>query len=328
MKLVSIVVPNYNCEEYLEKCLDSVINQTYPNIEIIICDNGSSDRSVPIIREYAKKDSRIKVLINEVNQGLINCYNRMFFEAKGDYIMIQDADDWCEVTRAEKQAAILDEYPVGLCLTDSYYYSQLNPVNRHEVGHSGPITIHTKETWAPATIMFRREILKDIPGFHTYFDRLTSYDRYFIMDIVARFGGYYLDECLYHVWARPNSDHRSIDLSEQRAVLKMISEDIYNKLKEQRIATGTDFLMSHDKKGMEKLERSMLNNKNFIAEKIRKFACIQIDYGNFANARELLVKALQVAPFYTKNYQSLLYYLRSSSKKPVQRTIHTETPGQ
>jgi len=317
MKLVSIVVPNYNCEEYLEKCLDSVVNQTYPNIEIIICDNGSADRSVEIIQEYAKRDSRIKVLINEVNQGLINCYNRMFFEAKGDYIMIQDADDWCELTRAEKQAAILDQYNVGLCLTDSYYHSQLYPKYRQEVGKSGLITIQTEETWAPATIMFRREILKSVPGFHAYFDRITSYDRYFIMDIVARFGGYYLDECLYHVWARPDSDHRSIDLSEERAILKMISEDIYNKLKEQRIATGTDYLMANNQKEMKALEHSMLHDKNFIAEKIRRFACIQIDYGNFVNAKALLLKAIQVAPLYTKNYQSVLYYLRSTSKKAL-----------
>ena len=188
MKLVTIVVPNYNCEEFLPKCLDSVTNQTYPNLEIIVCDNGSSDRSVAIINEYAKKDTRIKVLINKENQGLINCYNRMFFEATGDYIMIQDADDWCELTRAEKQAAILDAHDVGLCLTDSYYHSPLFPTSRHPRNCDDYLKAEDEETWAPATIMFRREILKEIPGFHSYFDRLTSYDRYFILDILARFG--------------------------------------------------------------------------------------------------------------------------------------------
>ena len=326
MKLVSIVVPNYNCEEYLEKCLDSVINQTYPNIEIIVCDNGSTDRSVSIINEFAKKDKRIKVLINEVNQGLINCYNRMFFEATGDYVMIQDADDWCDTTRAEKQAAILDQYNVGLCVTDAYYYSQLYPVNRQETGCSAPINVGTKETWAPATIMFRRSILNDIPGYHAYFDRLTSYDRYFVMDITSRFGGYYLDEPLYHVWARPNSDHRSIDLSEKRALLKLISEDIYYKLKEQRATTGTDYLKENNMEEMKKLERSILRNKNFIAEKIRKFACIQIDYGHLENAKELLVQALKISPFYMKNYQSLLYYMRANKTKDSARKLYKETP--
>ena len=326
MKLVTIVVPNYNCEEYLDKCLQSVVNQTYPNIEIIVCDNGSTDSSVSIINKWAARDKRIKVLINEQNIGLINTYNKMFFEAKGDYIMIQDSDDWCDLARAEKQAKILDEHPVGICLTDSYYYSQIYPVNDKRTGYSGPITIETEETWAPATIMFRRSILSDVPGFHYYFDRLTSYDRYMIMDMVARFGGYYLDEPLYHVWARPNSDHRSIDLTEKRALQKMISEDVYYILRDQRRKTGTDLLKENDMKGMEALEKKMLGDRKYIAEKIRKFACIQIDYGHYKNAQELLLRAIKTAPFYKMNYKSLLYLVRSKGKNKQKELIYTELP--
>ncbi|HRO41805.1 MAG TPA: glycosyltransferase family 2 protein [Flavipsychrobacter sp.] len=312
MKLVSIVVPNYNCEEFLPKCLDSVINQTYRNTEIIICDNGSSDRSVEILNEYAAKDSRIKVLINEENQGLINCYNRMFFAATGDYIMIQDADDWADLTRVEKQAAIMDEHGVGLCLTDSYYHSPLFPTSRVQRNYNGPIYAADEETWAPATIMFRREVLNEIPGFHSYFDRLTSYDRYFILDIISRYGGYYIDECLYHVWARPNSDHRSIDLTDKRAIKKLISEDIYYKLKEQRVKSGTDYLKENNTDGMEKLEGPMLHNKVFVADKLRLMACIQIDYGNLKAAKQLLLNAIKIAPFFSKNYRSLLYYYKAN----------------
>lgn len=322
MKLVSVVVPNYNCEDLLPKCLDSVINQTYSNLEIIICDNGSEDNSVAVIESYARKDPRIKMLINKENQGLINCYNRMFFEATGDYIMIIDADDWCDLERVEKQAAILNKHDVGLCLTDAFYHSPLFPSSRNERGYSGPIYPGDKETWAPATIMFRREILKTIPGFNTYFDRLTSYDRYFILEILSSFGGYYLDECLYHVWARANSDHRSIDLSDKKAMRKMISEDIYNKLKEQRLRTGTDYLKDNNPAGLKKLEKEMISDKKFIAEKIRKFACIQIDYGHFSNARELLFKAIKTAPFFPRNYQTLLYYFRAQRNQKALNVQH------
>lgn len=313
MKLVTVVVPNFNCEEYLPKCLEHIVSQTYQNLEIIICDNGSSDRSIPIIQEWAAKDSRIKTIIHEENIGLIHVYNKMFEMATGDYICIQDSDDWCDLTRVEKQVAVLENHNVGLCLTDSYYYSQLYPVSTRKTGHSGLITIETQETWAPATIMFRKSVQKVIHGFHQYFDRLTSYDRYMIMDIVDRFGGYYLDEPLYHVWARPNSDHRSIDLTEKRALQKMISEDIYNILKEQRLKTGTDYLKDNDMDAMMKLENKMLGDKNYIAEKIRKYACIQIDYGKYENAKELLMTAIKKAPLYIRNYQSFLYYLRSKN---------------
>lgn len=324
MKLISVVVPNYNCAEYLPKCLDHIIRQTYPNIEIIVCDNGSTDNSVEIIQEWAARDSRIKVMINEVNIGALRTYNKMFQAAKGEYIMIQDSDDWCELDRVEKQMMVLDEHSVGLCLTDSYYYTQLAPIRDQKTGYSGPITIETKETWAPATIMFRRSVLKEVPGFHTYFDRVTSYDRYMILDIVDRFGGYYLDEPLYHVWARPNSDHRSIDLKEKRALEKMISEDIYYFLKDQRIKTGTDYLKENDLEAMRRLEHKMLKDSNYIAEKIRMFACIQIDYGLYENARELLFAAMKKAPFYPNTYRSFLYLLRMRGKAHVPVKEYTE----
>jgi hypothetical protein len=147
-----------------------------------------------------------------------------------------------------------------------------------------------------------------------------------IMDMVARFGGFYLDEPLYHVWARPNSDHRSIDLTEKKALQKMISEDIYYVLRDQRRKTGTDLLKDNDMKGMEELEKKMLSNRRYIAEKIRKFACIQIDYGHYKNAQELLLAAIKTAPFYKTNYQSLLYLLRTRSRSRQIEMRYTELP--
>lgn len=311
MKLVTVVVPNYNCEEYLDKCLEHVVGQTYKNLEIIVCDNGSEDNSVAIIRKWAEKDNRIVVLINEENQGLINCYNRMFFAATGDYVAIQDADDWCDLMRVEKQVAVLESHAVGMCVTNSVYYSHLEPPSYPDFGPSGNITVHSEEVWAPATIMFRREILEVIPGYHKYFDRLTSYDRYFIMDIVDRFGGYYLNDHLYHVWARPNSDHRSIDLTEIRALKKMLSQDTFWELKRQRVQTGTDWLKDNNMAAVEAYENKMLKDNKYIADKIRAFACIQIDYGNYEQAWELLIASFKKAPFFIENYKSLLYYFRS-----------------
>jgi glycosyltransferase involved in cell wall biosynthesis len=311
MKLISVVVPNYNCEEYLDKCLESVTSQTYKNLEIIVCDNGSEDGSVAIINQWAAKDPRIKVLINKENQGLINCYNRMFFEATGEYICIQDADDWCDLERVEKQARILDTHDVGLCVTNSMYYPQISEPFFEDFGTSRVVSLESREVWAPATIMFRSSILKEIPGYHSYFHKMTSYDRYFIMEILDKYNGYYLDECLYHVLARPRSDHRSIDLSDVNVFKKAISQDTYDELKRQRIATGTDWLKENDMEKMRAYEQKKLNDKDYIADKIRKFACIQIDYGNLKEGRTLLVAALKTSPFLKSNYRSILYYLKS-----------------
>ena len=73
-ELISVIVPIYNAEKYLEKCLDSIINQTYKNIEILLINDGSKDNSLKICKEYEKKDSRI-IVIDKQNKGVSNTRN-------------------------------------------------------------------------------------------------------------------------------------------------------------------------------------------------------------------------------------------------------------
>lgn len=91
--LISILVPVYNVEKYLAECIDSITNQTYKNIEIILVDDGSTDNSGAMCDEYAKKDSRIKV-IHQENQGLATVRNVSVAAATGDYIGFVDSDDF------------------------------------------------------------------------------------------------------------------------------------------------------------------------------------------------------------------------------------------
>ena len=94
-ELISVIIPVYNVEKYLKECLDSVINQTYKNIEIILVNDGSTDNSRDICESYAKLDNRIKV-INKENAGVSSARNRGVEEAKGEWITFIDADDWVE----------------------------------------------------------------------------------------------------------------------------------------------------------------------------------------------------------------------------------------
>lgn len=91
--LISIIIPVYNVEKYLSRCLDSVVNQTYKNLEIIIVDDGSTDDSGRICDEYKKRDDRIKVYHKE-NGGLSDARNFGIGKASGDYIGFVDSDDW------------------------------------------------------------------------------------------------------------------------------------------------------------------------------------------------------------------------------------------
>lgn len=93
--LISVVIPVYNVEEYIERCVDSVISQTYKNIEIILVDDGSPDNCPKICDDYAKKDKRVKV-IHKKNGGLSDARNAGINIAKGKYISFIDSDDYVE----------------------------------------------------------------------------------------------------------------------------------------------------------------------------------------------------------------------------------------
>lgn len=99
--MVSLIIPVYNVEKYLRKCLDSAVNQTFRYVEIIIVNDGSTDGCLSIIHEYALKDERIKV-IDQKNMGLSAARNNGLGIAVGDYIAFMDSDDWMDTCFLEK----------------------------------------------------------------------------------------------------------------------------------------------------------------------------------------------------------------------------------
>lgn len=90
--MISVIVPVYNVEEYLEECLESIKRQTYTDIEVILVNDGSIDRSKEICERYCEKDSRFK-LVNQENKGLSGARNRGMLESKGEFISFVDSDD-------------------------------------------------------------------------------------------------------------------------------------------------------------------------------------------------------------------------------------------
>lgn len=97
---VSLIVPVYNVEKYIARCLDYCINQTYSNIEIICINDGSTDGSLSILCEYAKRDKRIKV-ITQKNGGAGSARNNGIEQASGEYVSFIDSDDWTYLTLYE-----------------------------------------------------------------------------------------------------------------------------------------------------------------------------------------------------------------------------------
>lgn len=93
-KLVSVIIIAYNIEQYIEKCLDSVLNQTYTNLEIMVVDDASTDKTRQICDEYVGKDSRVKVIHLSKNEGAANARNLAIENTNGEYLTFIDGDDW------------------------------------------------------------------------------------------------------------------------------------------------------------------------------------------------------------------------------------------
>lgn len=108
-ELVSVIIPSYNSTKFIQQAIESVINQTYSNWEMIVVDDCSKDNSVKIIEEYQEKDNRIKLIEFKVNQGPARARNRAIKEARGRYIAFLDSDDIWLPNKLEKQIKFMKD---------------------------------------------------------------------------------------------------------------------------------------------------------------------------------------------------------------------------
>ena len=113
-KLISVILPCYKVEKYIDKCMDTIVNQTYKNLEIILVDDGSPDNCGKICDEWAKKDARVKVVHKE-NGGLSSARNAGMEVASGDFITFVDPDDCVDKTMYEKMIKRIEEENSDIC---------------------------------------------------------------------------------------------------------------------------------------------------------------------------------------------------------------------
>ena len=127
---VSVIIPVYNVESYLSECLDSIINQTLKDIEIICIDDCSTDNSYNILLEYANKDSRIKIIKNIENNGVGFARNVGQFSAIGDYIYFIDPDDYISLNFLEELYNTAVKYNSDIVNTNNIYNNENDIISR------------------------------------------------------------------------------------------------------------------------------------------------------------------------------------------------------
>lgn len=215
--LISIVIPVYNVEKYLKKCIESVMKQTYKNLEIILVDDGSTDLCSNICDEYEKKDKRIKV-IHKANGGLSDARNCGIDMAKGEYIGFVDSDDFIEEEMYERMYECIKKTNSDISICGKYI--------DYENGKSIPAikdkeTIVNEMTSKEALIklnsfykfdmatwdkLYKRELFKDIrfPYGKKCEDYYTTYKLFDKSKKIV-----YFSTPLYHYFQRENSISRS-----------------------------------------------------------------------------------------------------------------------
>lgn len=169
MTKVSVIIACFNAAEYIGECLDSLLNQTMEDIEIIVCDDASTDGSLNILEEYARKDSRIVLICNDCNIYAAATRNKCLEISSGKYIAIQDADDLSEPDRIEKLSAVLDSDTSISFVSSGMSCFENDPI--HDKNEAKVIEYPTRWNFlrrlpfSHGATMFRKDCLIDVGGY-------------------------------------------------------------------------------------------------------------------------------------------------------------------
>lgn len=211
---VSIIVPVYKVEIELDRCVHSLVNQTYPNIEIILVDDGSPDTCPELCNQYANEDNRIKVVHKE-NGGLSDARNAGLKIATGDYILYVDSDDYIDLNSCERLLNAIDEQEVDIVVGNAIMEKPDGEEKMlHTATPAGIIytakefiikSIKAFQWYAPAWLnMYRREYLLENELYFKkgiYFEDMQMLPRVFLQaNRIAT-----IDETFYHYVVRDNS---------------------------------------------------------------------------------------------------------------------------
>lgn len=170
--LVTVIVPAYNTEKYIRKCIDSVVNQTYKNLEVIIVNDGSPDKCGEIAEEYSSLDKRVRVIHKE-NGGLSSARNAGMEEAKGHYICFTDSDDWINSDAISSLVAKAVKEKSDIVMPDRFNKVFQSGTKREELlftQYEGldsvedfviDIIVAKGRAWRATSVLYKTEIIKD-----------------------------------------------------------------------------------------------------------------------------------------------------------------------
>lgn len=316
--LVSVIMPAYNCEQYIEQAISSILRQTYKNFELLICDDASSDSTYEKILRHAKADIRIRVYRNEHNLKLLKVRNFLLSVAKGDLIAFQDADDYSGEARLEIMVAEFNaNSSLGLLASQVGYVDKngvIIRISEKPTSYSEVLDkIYRSNVVGGSIMMIRRSALSSVGGqFREYFDGLSYQDYDLSFLVVEKWVAYAIPEVLYFYRQHAASTSKRI------SVERYLAKDIVIYLANQRRQFGADDLMSGQIEQLDlyfaKLRQPFLADPSLI---YRIYAA-SFMYGQlYFLAISTAFLAIRVQPFRPLNWRTLQYCIRIFFMKKI-----------
>lgn len=228
---ISVIVPVYNCEKYIKKCLDSLVNQTLKDIEIIIINDYSTDNTHEIINEYLKKYKKIKYINNDKNIGQGESRNKGIAIAKGTYISFVDGDDYIDVPMLEKlyNKAIENDFDIvctdGLIETDG----KNNIEKKNILNHFEPHKNYIINNSGPVGKIIKLDLIKNN---NFYFPKLRAYED---IAVVPLWGIYskkisFINESMYYYLIHDGSTMKQIEYNDKLTHIYEALDNLFCKL--------------------------------------------------------------------------------------------------
>jgi len=174
-KLVSVIMPCFNCEKTVAASIESILNQTYQNIEILIIDDGSKDNTYEILKKYQNKHKNIRLFKNQNNLGLTKSLNILIEESKGEYIARQDSDDISVIDRISLQYEFMEQKELDFCSSRATILYSRKKIPRSSHYLPKKIVMKFKNPFIHGTLFIKKSILLDVGKYDENFYYAQDY---------------------------------------------------------------------------------------------------------------------------------------------------------
>lgn len=309
-QLVSILMPAYNAEAFIEKSIRCILNQTYENWELLIADDASKDKTRKMIESFS--DNRILTFHNGTNLGYLETWNKLIRKAKGSFITFLDADDLCPSNRIETLLKAFQNDPELGAVGSNY--NRIDDHGKIKETSSFPLTHKEIQVAMPqkyyfigSALMIRKKVYETIGAYNNFFNRMGAEDHYWVYLIMEKFKMCNVKEALYSYRFNENSVTGNIANNPSKINAPLILEHLMN----QRKSTGTDDLESgkiDDLNNMlNDLNKPFENNPSYYFYYVAKRRFYE---GHKKLSLKYIKKAIFKSPLKLQYYRDLLYFIR------------------